>query len=493
MIAQINLGSGVAHYQYDAGKQRTRKTITKNNGNILEERIYLGGLELYRRKENGIVKEQIETLHLFDGEQRLLMVDQVTKTNHAKLKVGNLYRYTLSNHLGSSTVELDDKAEIVSYEEYHPYGTSAYQGGRNSAEVKLKRYRYTGMERDEESGLSYHTARYYLPWLGRWGSCDPAGILDNLNRYLYVHGRVIVAVDNDGHATKVRVPTSGPEEVLESLGEFSEVAKTSQVLNISEKTLSRGMGILEIFGSAAELVGELAAPFVITYELTNWGFKKQEEGRIFTERLIRAQDMLKSGLMTSKDAELYTSKGIYRFNGSSASEWRRQAADQYTRTGAYRELNFWRGGEFELYGTNNARLRTEEYLHDLEDQGKVSFQFNAYVIAGREEAGVVIPDVVGFEKGKLAWVGDFKAGTVPFDEQTRGFVELAATSEQRRLIFFVPASEETPQEILDALIPIQLRNYAENFTQNNRRSPVTIDVIPVPGFVNEDPWWQVNP
>ena len=200
MIASIDLGGGgIVHYQYDAGKQRTRKTITKNNGNIVEERIYLGGLELYRRKENGVLKEQIETLHLFDGEQRLLMVDQVTKTNNAKLKVGNLYRYTLSNHLGSSTVELDDKAEIVSYEEYHPYGTSAYQGGRNSAGVKLKRYRYTGMERDEESGLSYHTARYYLPWLGRWGGSDPKGIRSlNLNLFAFVKDNPIKFIDLDG-------------------------------------------------------------------------------------------------------------------------------------------------------------------------------------------------------------------------------------------------------------------------------------------------------
>lgn len=34
-------------------------------------------------------------------------------------------------------------------------------------------YRYTGKERDEETGLYYHGARYYIPWLGRWSACDP--------------------------------------------------------------------------------------------------------------------------------------------------------------------------------------------------------------------------------------------------------------------------------------------------------------------------------
>ena len=201
MIASIYLGGGgFAYYQYDANKQRTRKYIEKNNDHIVEERIYLGGLELYRRTENGELKEEIETLHLFDGEQRLLMVDQILKTDNSQLSVGNLYRYTLSNHLGSSTMELDDQAKLISYEEYHPYGTSAYRAGRNAAEVKLKRYRYTGMERDEESGLSYHTARYYLPWLGRWGGCDPIGVADDPCRYAYCSSNPIVHFDSSGTA-----------------------------------------------------------------------------------------------------------------------------------------------------------------------------------------------------------------------------------------------------------------------------------------------------
>ena len=41
------------------------------------------------------------------------------------------------------------------------------------------------MERDEETGLGYHNARYYAPWLGRWTACDPIslGAGDNLYRY----------------------------------------------------------------------------------------------------------------------------------------------------------------------------------------------------------------------------------------------------------------------------------------------------------------------
>src|SRR5262249_43331277 len=100
--------------------------------------------------------EEIESHHLSDVQSRVLMVDDVLTA-----PTQTLFRYQYSNHLGSACVELDDQAAIISYEEYHPYGTSAYQATRSSAEAPPKRYRYTGMERDEESGLNYHGARYY--------------------------------------------------------------------------------------------------------------------------------------------------------------------------------------------------------------------------------------------------------------------------------------------------------------------------------------------
>lgn len=60
-----------------------------------------------------------------------------------------------------------------SYEEYHPYGTTAFQAKSATINAVAKRYRYTGKERDEESGLYYHGARYYIPWLAKWTAIDP--------------------------------------------------------------------------------------------------------------------------------------------------------------------------------------------------------------------------------------------------------------------------------------------------------------------------------
>jgi RHS repeat-associated protein len=58
------------------------------------------------------------------------------------------------------------------------------------------------MERDEETGLSHHGARYYAPWLGRWTASDPIGIGDGVNRYAYVKGNPVGMRDVGGNATE---------------------------------------------------------------------------------------------------------------------------------------------------------------------------------------------------------------------------------------------------------------------------------------------------
>ena len=84
-----------------------------------------------------------------------------------------------------------------SYEEYHPYGSTAWWAG-SSGLVSQKRYRFTGMERDEETGLQCHGVRYYAVWLGRWVSADPIGLGDGVNRFGYCHGDPAGGRDNSG-------------------------------------------------------------------------------------------------------------------------------------------------------------------------------------------------------------------------------------------------------------------------------------------------------
>lgn len=190
---------GVAHhgertwYVYDSAGQRVRKVTERAGGGVKDERIYLGGFEIYRK--NGANPLVRETLHIMDDKQRIALVE--TRTAGSDPAPAQLIRYQLSNHLGSVSLELDDTAQIISYEEYTPYGSTSYQAARSQTETP-KRYRYTGKERDEESGLYYHGARYYAPWIGRWSAADPSGILDGANLYVYVRDNPVRFVDPDG-------------------------------------------------------------------------------------------------------------------------------------------------------------------------------------------------------------------------------------------------------------------------------------------------------
>ncbi|XYI02098.1 RHS repeat-associated core domain-containing protein [Sorangium sp. So ce1128] len=190
-------GGGVVHYTYDATGQRVRK-VWEHSG-LVDERIYLGGYEVYRRRNaTGLVLER-QTLHVMDGARRVAMVETRTVDTSGPFTVTPRVRYQLYNHLGSVSLEVDAAGLVIGYEEYHPYGTTAYWSASSTAEVSRKRYRYTGKERDEETGLYYHGARYYAPWLGRWTSADPAGInADGPGLYEYVRGNPIRLLDPNG-------------------------------------------------------------------------------------------------------------------------------------------------------------------------------------------------------------------------------------------------------------------------------------------------------
>jgi len=185
-------------------------------------------------------------LHVMDDKQRIALVETRTQGSEPGVPA-QLMRYQLSNHLGSASLELDDAGQIISYEEYYPYGTTSYQAGRSAAEVSLKRYRYTGMERDEENGLSYHSARYYAPWLGRWVSCDPSGLKDGVDLYIYVGSNPIGFIDPTGNEER-RQSIAQIQRGLEEIK--SEIAATKAKLAHYEEVEAKAKAELKAVQAA---------------------------------------------------------------------------------------------------------------------------------------------------------------------------------------------------------------------------------------------------
>src|ERR1019366_8684214 len=179
-------------YVYDSSGQRVRKVVRK--GSVTEERLYLGSIEIFRRSTAGTLTLERETMQVNIDARRIAMIDTpiIRPVGSSETQ---LMRYQYSNHLGTACLELDDAAQIVSYEEYYAFGSTSYQGTDTTREVPSKRYRYTGKERDEETGFYYHGARYYTPWLARWTATDPAGVTDGLNVYTYCNSNPIILHD----------------------------------------------------------------------------------------------------------------------------------------------------------------------------------------------------------------------------------------------------------------------------------------------------------
>ena len=86
---------------------------------------------------------------------------------------------------------------VLAYNDYDPWG---YQlDGRNSTASANEKYKFTGKERDVETGYDYFGARYYDSRIGRWMSVDPMTQLHpEYSPYSYVYNNPMILVDPYG-------------------------------------------------------------------------------------------------------------------------------------------------------------------------------------------------------------------------------------------------------------------------------------------------------
>lgn len=192
-ITPVERASGlndIEQYVYDGGGQRVRKTrsLQTNSRGVVGEVRYLPGLEL--RSERG----SAEQLQVISAEGGLNVVHVLHWDSAPPTGANDLYRYSHTDHLGSTSLELGEDARIISQETFHPFGETAWS---KDSEVSYKTLRYSGKERDA-TGLYYYGFRYYIPWLQRWVNPDPAGAVDGLNLFRMVRNSPINRQDENG-------------------------------------------------------------------------------------------------------------------------------------------------------------------------------------------------------------------------------------------------------------------------------------------------------
>jgi len=131
------------------------------------------------------------------------VVDISTATADVNNPAQTTYYYH-GDHLGTSRLMTSGGGWPVWQGIFLPYGKEY------NAQMGTNHYKFTGKERDDESGLDFFGARYYGSSSGRWMSPDwsakqepvPYAKLNNpqsMNLYAYVGNSPLIRIDRDGH------------------------------------------------------------------------------------------------------------------------------------------------------------------------------------------------------------------------------------------------------------------------------------------------------
>ena len=113
---------------------------------------------------------------------------------------GTVYYY-FEDHLGTSRVIVQAGQNTACYDaDFYPFG-----GERVITNTCAQNYKFTGKERDSETGNDYFGARFYASNLGRFLSADPLFVTkerlrdpQQLNLFTYVRNNPLRYVDPDG-------------------------------------------------------------------------------------------------------------------------------------------------------------------------------------------------------------------------------------------------------------------------------------------------------
>ncbi len=246
-VSRLDAPDDEESYQYESSGQRIRKTThtlvdRETHAMRCAEVIYLPGLEIRRRySSSGTLSEELHVICAGTAGRAQVRIQHWAqpKRQIEDAPPQDQFRYSLSNHLGSSVLELNQAAEILSYEEYYPFGGTAIWSTKSEVEADYKVMRYSGKERDA-TGLYYYGFRYYAPWLGRWLNPDPAGTVDGLNLFGMVKNNPIMLEDPDGLAAVAHRRVASKRSHKSSLRR-GRISRTAQAFSDgpSQRTRSR--------------------------------------------------------------------------------------------------------------------------------------------------------------------------------------------------------------------------------------------------------------
>ncbi|MGC0327214.1 RHS repeat-associated protein [Streptomyces sp. SAI-170] len=183
------------YYVHDATGVRTRKATRRSSGGLVRDELFLSGVEFVRAhtgRHAGLVRTGLD---VGDGVGVFARIE--TRNDVEDGSPRRRVRHQLTDHLRSVVLEFDDEGRLLSAEGYSPYGATVWRATRGQTDAPARRG-FLGKQRDDETGFYAVGARYYVPWLGRWLSCDPAGQRGPTSRYAYAACDPVNRLDDNG-------------------------------------------------------------------------------------------------------------------------------------------------------------------------------------------------------------------------------------------------------------------------------------------------------
>jgi RHS repeat-associated protein len=145
------------------------------------------------------------------------------------------WRVFHADHLGTPRIVTDATGNVVSEHAYLPFGEEIPPSSHNSVlNSSNNSHRFTGHERDSETGLDYMMARYYQATLGRFLSVDPGESVrqengQSWNRYAYVNNNPVGSTDPDGRCEYNQTNPPEPPDIGQQV--ISAVVNAPAILN----------------------------------------------------------------------------------------------------------------------------------------------------------------------------------------------------------------------------------------------------------------------
>jgi RHS repeat-associated protein len=231
-------------FVYDA----ENKQVQVSNANGIVGQYYYDGDG--KRIKKFVPSTSETTIFVYDAGGKMVAEYSTVTASQTEAKIS----YLTNDHLGSPRITTDAIGKVVSRRDFMPFGEEIQRANNGSDSVRQK---FTGYERDGETGLDYAKARMFGSGVGRFTSVDPVASQviqpQSHNKYLYVLNNPLKYIDPTGET--VVINGEGADDLVTELSNQTGYALT-RCTEVNKKKGCGQVGQVIIDKSVKKLKGK---------------------------------------------------------------------------------------------------------------------------------------------------------------------------------------------------------------------------------------------